>query len=111
MTQKAGCAFCEIIARRAPANVRYENDHVIVIDNKLRWTPVMLLVIPKCHMTQQELWRNGTLALLGQIAVEMGERFSPQGYRLLSNFGPDAMQSQEHGHVHVLGGMNLGPYA
>ena len=41
----------------------------------------------------------------------MGIQFCPNGYRILSNFGHDAMQSQEHGHVHVLGGMYLGPYA
>jgi hypothetical protein len=30
---------------------------------------------------------------------------------MLSNVGFDAMQSQPHGHVHVLGGTFLGEYA
>ncbi len=33
------------------------------------------------------------------------------GFRILSNFGHDGMQSQSHGHLHVIGGANLGPYA
>jgi diadenosine tetraphosphate (Ap4A) HIT family hydrolase len=34
----------------------------------------------------------------------------PGGFRLLTNFGYDAMQSQEHGHLHILGGTFLGHY-
>ena len=48
---------------------------------------------------------------VGEIAVQMGKQHCPGGFRLLSNFGMDAMQSQEHAHVHVLGGMFLGEYA
>jgi histidine triad (HIT) family protein len=111
MNRKPGCVFCEIVAGGSPANIRYEDDEIIVIDNVLGWTPVMLLVMPKSHMTQGDLWSNGTIARVGQVAVQVGTQFCPRGYRVLSNFGPDAMQSQEHGHVHVLGGMYLGPYA
>lgn len=111
MNQKADCTFCEIAAKRSPANVRYEDDEIIVIDNRLQWVPVMLLVMPKSHMTQEELWSNGIMGRVGRIAVDMGEQLCPSGYRLLANFGRDAMQSQEHGHLHVLGGMYLGPYA
>ena len=111
MNQVPGCVFCEIIAGRSPANVRYEVDDIIVIDNVLRWTPIMLLVMPKSHMSQDQLWSSEILAGLGRAAVDVGTQFCPRGYRILSNFGPDAMQSQEHGHLHVLGGMYLGPYA
>ena len=111
MSQVSECVFCEIIAGKSPANVHYEDDEIIVIDNVLRWTPVMLLVIPKRHMSQEELWSGEILAGLGRAAVDVGTQLCPRGYRILSNFGPDAMQSQEHGHLHVLGGMYLGPYA
>jgi len=40
-----------------------------------------------------------------------GAKYCPSGFRLLSNFGSDAMQSQAHGHVHVVGGTYLGEYA
>ncbi len=102
------CVFCEIVARRSPATFRYEDDDVIVIDNILRWAPVMLLVLPKKHLSQEEMWRD--LAKVGAVATEMGRQHCPNGYRLLSNIGPDAMQSQHHAHLHVLGGMFLGHY-
>jgi len=81
---------------------------VMVFRNRLRWVPVMLLAIPKAHMTQEELWRD--MGRVGRVAVEMGRKFCPNGFRLLSNFGFDAMQSQEHAHVHILGGTFLGEY-
>lgn len=103
------CVFCEIVARREPAEILYEDDDVVVFRNRLRWVPVMLLVAPRKHMSQAELWRD--MGPVGRVAVEMGEQHCPNGFRLLSNFGFDAMQSQYHGHVHVLGGIYLGEYA
>ena len=103
------CVFCDIVARKQSANIRYEDDDVIVFDNKLRWAPVMLLVMRKRHLTQEEFWRD--MSKIGEVAVEMGKRYCPGGFRILSNFGPDAMQSQKHGHLHVIGGTFLGPYA
>jgi len=103
------CAFCEIIAHREPAEVLYEDDEVVVFRNRLRWVPVMLLSVPKRHMAQAELW--GDMGRVGEVAVQMGKEHCPNGFRLLSNFGHEAMQSQEHAHVHIIGGTFLGEYA
>lgn len=102
------CTFCQIVARREPAEIVYEDDEVVVFRNHLRWVPVMLLAVPKAHKTQGELWRD--MGRVGEVAVRMGQKHCPGGFRLLSNFGYEAMQSQEHGHVHVLGGTFLGEY-
>jgi histidine triad (HIT) family protein len=102
------CVFCEIIARREPATVLYESDDVIAIRNVLRWVPVMLLVLPKRHLTQAALWEE--MGEVGRVAATLGREHCPGGFRLLSNFGRDGMQSQDHAHVHVLGGTFLGEY-
>ncbi|MDA1062063.1 MAG: HIT family protein [Chloroflexi bacterium] len=104
------CIFCEIIARRAPAEVIVESDNVIVFRNQLRWVPVMLLASPRAHMTQDDLWGGELLAEVGRIAAEAGRAHCPGGFRLASNLGFDAKQSQEHAHIHVLGGTFLGDY-
>ena len=103
------CLFCEIVAKRSPAEIVYEDEEVVVFRNRLRWVPVMLLIVPRQHVTQQELWRD--LGHTGEVAIKMGEQFCPNGFRLVSNFGADALQTQQHGHVHVLGGAWLGEYA
>lgn len=105
------CVFCEIIARREPADILYEDDHVMVFRNRLNWVPVMLLVVPKEHLLQADLWSSPVMANVGAVAAQMGERHCKSGFRVLSNFGADAMQSQPHGHVHVIGGTYLGEYA
>jgi histidine triad (HIT) family protein len=104
------CVFCRIVERREPAQILYEDDDVIVFRNQLRWVPVMLLTVPKRHMSQQELWRSH-MDKIAPIALRMGQEHCPAGFRLLSNFGYHAMQSQEHAHVHVIGGTYLGEYA
>lgn len=103
------CVFCRIVHRQEPAEILYEDDEVLVFRNRLRWVPVMLLAVPKQHRTQEELWQD--MGRVGRVAVQMGHQHCPNGFRLLSNFGFDAMQSQEHGHVHIIGGVFLGEYA
>lgn len=94
-----------------PSRKVYEDDDVLVFYNQLTWVPVMLLLIPKQHMTQQQLWADGTmLSRLGRLAARYGESLCPNGFRILSNFGDHALQTQTHGHLHVLGGTHLGLY-
>ena len=110
MDAGGGCEFCRIVASQVPARVVYQDDDVMVIHNRLQWVPVMLLVIPKKHMSQEEMWQSPIIARLAEVAVQMGRDHCPGGFRLLSNFGHQAMQSQPHGHMHVLGGIQMGRY-
>ena len=103
------CVFCDIIARKEPAEILYEDDDVIIFRNRLRWVPVMLIAAPKQHIPQDELWLN--MGRVGAVAVAIGDEQCPNGFRLLSNFGRDGMQSQAHAHVHIIGGTRLGEYA
>lgn len=103
------CVFCDIVAGKEPATIIYEDDDVIVIQNILRWVPVMFLAMSKRHLTQSELWADD-IARVGAVAAQIGREHCPRGFRLVSNWGFDAMQSQEHGHLHILGGTFLGHY-
>ena len=107
----ASCTFCGIIAGRLPSRIEYEDDEIVVLDNQLRWLPVMLLLVPRQHLTQTEMWSSGPLmSRIGEMAVGLGEQHCPAGFRILSNFGPDALQTQPHGHLHLIGGAELGLY-
>ena len=99
------CTFCRIVERAEPAQVFYEDGDVLVFRNRLRWLPLMLLAVPRRHLAQEELWSD--LGAVGRLAVEMGREHCPNGFRLVSNFGWDALQSQPHAHVHVLGGNSM----
>ncbi|PKB72438.1 MAG: hypothetical protein BZY87_00380 [SAR202 cluster bacterium Io17-Chloro-G6] len=111
MSSDLNCVFCNISAGKEPARYRYLDDDLMVIVNKLTWVPLMLLVMPRKHMSQIEVWSNSLMVRMGNLAVDMGAMYAPNGFRILSNFGRDGMQSQSHGHLHVIGGADLGPYA
>ena len=108
---RENCVFCEIIAGREPGEILRQDHDLVIIRNILQWVPVMLLAMPKRHMTQAELWMDPVAFSVCKAAAEAGAEHCPNGFRLLSNFGRDAMQSQEHGHLHILGGVSLGHYA
>jgi len=107
----SSCTFCQIVAREEPAAILYEDEDVVVFRNRLNWVPVMLLAVPRQHLSQGELWTSEAMTKVARVAAELGAQHCPNGFRLLSNFGYDAMQSQAHGHVHVIGGTYLGEYA
>ena len=91
--------------------MRYKDDEFVVFENPLDWVPVMLLLVPREHVTQTELWRHHSLlSRMGALAVRMGEELCPNGFRILSNFGRDAFQTQDHGHLHIIEGAPLGRY-
>ena len=71
------CVFCNIVAGREPANIIYEDDEIIVIQNVLRWVPVMLLAMTKEHTTQDELWADH-IGKVGEIAAEIGKQTLPR---------------------------------
>jgi histidine triad (HIT) family protein len=104
------CTFCVIATGEEPRDVRYEDEELLAFRNRLIWAPVMLLVVPKQHMTQQEFWISDLFAKAAKLAVRLGEEDCPDGYRILTNFGRDALQTQFHGHLHVIGGIALGLY-
>ncbi len=106
---RAPCVFCEIIAGREPADVWHEDERLIVFRNRLRWLPVMLLIVPRQHKTQEQFWRED-MEEAAALAVEIGKKHTPGGFRLLSNFGHDALQTVAHGHLHLLGGTPMGVY-
>ena len=123
MSFRQNCVFCNITHYLdRDAKIWYVDNDIMVIKNRLTWVPVMLLVMPKEHVDQSEMWgesyltdrpdrKNALLPRLGDIAEELGWAFAPNGFRILSNFGRDGLQSQSHGHLHVIGGVFLGEYA
>ena len=104
------CEFCGIISGRLPRTVRHQDDELIVFHNTLSWVPVMYLIAPKTHMSQEEFWRSPVFARAAALAIDVGSSDAPGGFRVVSNFGEDALQTQEHGHLHVIGGTGLGLY-
>lgn len=74
--------------------------------------PVHILLIPRKHIDSMNTAADEDAALIGhmllvaaRLAHELG--VSQTGYRLVFNTGPDAHQTVQHLHLHLIGGRSL----
>ena len=101
------CIFCKIASGEIPSNAVYENDDVIAFDDLSPQAPVHTLVIPKVHYRNlsDDVPANVLAAVFSAVAeVARIKGVDESGYRVIVNNGPDANQTVQHLHVHVLGG-------
>jgi histidine triad (HIT) family protein len=108
-----GCLFCNIVAKSTPAQIVFENDHVVAFRDVRPVAPTHALVIPKRHIGGVHDATGEDAATLGQVllaARDVAEKLGLEsgGYRLIINQGPDAGQSVFHLHCHVMGGRQMG---
>jgi len=101
--------FSKIIAREIPARIAYEDELCLAFHDVNPQAPVHLLVIPKREIPRVAAATSADEALLGHLInvaqnVAKQEGLHETGFRLVINNGPDAGESVEHLHVHVLGG-------
>lgn len=106
------CLFCRIINKDLPADVVYEDEQVVAFRDIHPQAPVHVLVIPRRHVPNLEAAGEEDETLLGHIctvAAELARRdkIAASGYRLVANVGPDAGESVNHLHFHLLGGRHL----
>lgn len=105
------CLFCKIIAGDIPSNKVYEDDQVYAFRDIAPQAPTHILVIPKEHISSVDgitPENSPVVAHIFQVipAIAKAEGLE-NGYRVVSNCGPDAGQTVFHLHFHILGGKAL----
>ena len=105
------CLFCRIVSGEIPSAKVYEDEKILAFRDINPQAPVHVLVIPKEHIPSMDGVTPENSAVVAHlferipaIAAEAGLK---NGYRLISNCGPDACQSVPHLHFHLLGGKQL----
>lgn len=104
--------FTRIIAREIPADIVYEDEHVVAFRDINPVAPVHVLVVPREPLSSFAAGTDAHALLLGRVmlaAAEVARRLGleARGYRLVSNVGDDGGQSVPHLHVHVIGGRGM----
>ena len=104
--------FQKIIDREIPAEIVFEDDHVMAFRDIQPQAPTHILVIPKKPIVSMatacpddEALIGKTMLVAARVAREHG--LEDQGYRLVTNIGDYGGQTVFHLHVHVLGGRPL----
>jgi histidine triad (HIT) family protein len=110
--QASECLFCKIAARDIPAEIVHETDHVVAFRDINPKAPTHILLIPKEHIPSAASVTDKHGALLAEIIqaathLAEAEGIDDSGWRLVTNVGPDAGQSVEHLHFHLLGGRGM----
>ncbi len=108
------CLFCGMVAGSIPATVVHETDRVLAFRDINPQAPTHVLVIPKEHhrnigalAAEDPGLLTDVVAAAHAVAQQEGlvsDGGIEPGYRVVTNTGPQAGQSVDHVHLHVLGG-------
>ena len=105
------CLFCKIIAGEIPSTKVYEDEYTFAFRDINPQAPTHILVVPKQHITGVAAItaENSGIAAkcLESVAKIAKQEGLVNGYRVISNCGPDAGQTVPHLHFHILGGTRL----
>lgn len=106
------CIFCKIINKEIKTDILYEDDKFLAFKDIEPIAPTHLLIIPKKHILSVDHLEAQDKALIGELyliaqKIAREQQVSETGYRLILNTGPDAGQTVNHLHVHLLGGKKL----
>ena len=109
----ADCLFCKVVAGEIPAQIVKRSQDAVAFRDIDPKAPTHVLVIPTRHVpavrsaggNDGEQLLGRLLAFTAGVASELG--LDERGYRIVTNTGPDAGQSVDHLHFHLLGGRRL----
>ena len=108
----ADCLFCRMAAGQIQVARLHDDDLVFAIRDINPQAPTHVLVVPKEHVVSATDLTEASGPLLGRlfsVAADIARREGlDDGWRLVSNVGPDGGQSVAHLHVHLLGGRAMG---
>ena len=106
------CLFCQIIERKKPAEIIYEDEALVVFRDIHPSAPVHLLIVPRIHIESLNSLDEKSVSIVGKmvlIAQNIAEMYKIQsGYRLVINCGREAGQVIFHFHMHLMGGWGRG---
>ena len=107
----SNCLFCKIVAGEIPSTKVYEDETVLAFRDINPQAPTHILVIPKTHIPSVDGVTAENSAVVSHIFEVIpaiaGQEGLVNGYRVVSNCGPDAGQTVPHLHFHILGGKEL----
>jgi histidine triad (HIT) family protein len=101
--------FTRIIAREIPAEIVYEDEHCVAFRDIAPQAPIHVVIVPREEIRgAADVPATGDHQYLLNAARAVAEKLGVEGgYRLVINEGPNAGQTVEHLHMHLLAGRKL----
>lgn len=105
------CLFCKIVKGDIPSTKVYEDEKILAFRDIAPMAPTHILVIPKDHIGSVDEVNAENAQIVAHIFTVIPKIAEAEGlangYRVVSNCGPDAGQTVHHLHFHILGGKLL----
>src|SRR5688572_27557894 len=107
--------FHKIIRREIPADIVYEDEHMIAFRDIAPQAPVHVLFVPKVDIATLDDLQPSQAEVVGRLAVAAAdyarrEGFAEAGYRIVMNCNGDGGQTVFQIHLHLLAGAPLGHF-
>ncbi|UHQ24756.1 histidine triad nucleotide-binding protein [Lysobacter sp. 5GHs7-4] len=107
--------FGKIIRREIPADIVYEDEHLIAFRDIAPQAPVHVLFVPKLHVATLNDLQADRAEVVGRLAHAAAayakrEGFAENGYRIVMNCNGDGGQTVFQIHLHLLAGAQLGRF-
>jgi histidine triad (HIT) family protein len=103
--------FKRIIDREISADIVYEDDQCLAFRDISPQAPTHVLVIPKREIASVDALSEADAELIAHLWFVIRDLARQlklgSGYRVVVNNGPEAGQSVDHLHFHLLGGRPL----
>ncbi len=104
--------FAKIARGEIPADIVYEDEHLVAFRDLNPQAPTHVLVIPRKPIATLNDAASEDAELIGRLflaaaKVAAQEGFAEAGYRTVINCNADGGQTVYHLHVHLLGGRPL----
>lgn len=100
------CIFCDIVNKKIPADIIFENDAVVAFQDVRPKAPVHVLIVPKKHVVSvNEFTQEDApiIAALMAAAPVVAEKMNVKdGYKIAFNVGRKGGQLIDHVHMHLL---------
>ena len=105
----ADTTFGKIAAGEIPADIVYQDEHVVAFRDLSPQAPTHILVIPRKEIPTLNHLQETDAELIGRLFLEAAkvaeqEGIAEAGYRAVINCNAGAGQTVYHLHVHLLGG-------
>ncbi|MFL6585757.1 MAG: histidine triad nucleotide-binding protein [Luteimonas sp.] len=107
--------FHKIIQREIPADIVFEDDHVIAFRDIAPQAPVHVLFVPKQDLATLNDVPVDAPEIIGRLAVAAAryakeQGFAEDGYRIVMNCNEHGGQTVFQIHLHLLAGAPLGRF-
>ncbi len=105
------CLFCKIINGEIPSKKVYEDETVYVFEDIAPAAPIHYLLVPKEHISgasEITAENSSVVAHIFEVIAKLAKDLDlKNGFRVVTNCGPDAGQTVFHLHYHLIAGREL----